>query len=278
MSRVLDAFVRAAGYCLMPRVILLSLLPLLLLVLSSSVLTWLYWEEAVAWVRQTLELSALLGAALRWLESVGAAGLKAVLAPLLLVAVVVPVMVVVCLLVVSLLMTPALVNLVARRRFAGLQQRRGSPWWWSGLRSFGLSVAAVAVLLASVPLWFVPPLMLVIPPLVWGWLTMQVMGFDVLAEHAEPQERLAVMRAHRWPLMVMGVVSGVLGSAPAAIWALGALTLVLAPLVMVVSVWIYTLVFAFTSLWFAHYLLHGLQEHRLAASVAAPTLESESAS
>ena len=39
------------------------------------------------------------------------------------------------------------------------------------------------------PLWFVPPLVLIVPPLIWGWLTYRVMGFDVLAEHASREER-----------------------------------------------------------------------------------------
>ena len=66
-------------------------------------------------------------------------------------------------------------------------------------------------------------------------------------------------------------------------WALGALTLVLAPLVMVASIWLYTIVFTFTSLWFAHYLLAALHERRRETDVeildpaepvdAAPTVD-----
>jgi len=33
---------------------------------------------------------------------------------------------------------------------------------------------------------------------------------------------------------------------------------------MVASIWLYTAVFALTSLWFAHYLLAALQRHRVA--------------
>ena len=36
---------------------------------------------------------------------------------------------------------------------------------------------------------------------------------------------------------------------------MSALALVLAPFLILVSIWLYTLVFAFSSLWFAHYLL-----------------------
>jgi hypothetical protein len=42
------------------------------------------------------------------------------------------------------------------------------------------------------------------------------------------------------------------------------MTLVLAPFLILVSIWLYTLVFAFSSLWFAHYLLAALQRLRRA--------------
>ena len=40
------------------------------------------------------------------------------------------------------------------------------------------------------------------------------------------------------------------------------MTLVLAPVLIVVSVWLYTLVFAFSALWFAHYALAALAKLR----------------
>ncbi|MEY2730791.1 MAG: hypothetical protein RL584_1917 [Pseudomonadota bacterium] len=264
MTAVLDALARSLAYCFMPRVVALSLLPLLMLMACSGLLAWAFWEQAVAWVREALEMSALLAAALKWLEAIGAPSFKAVLAPLILVAAVVPVLVVACLMVVAQFMTPSLVKLVAQRRFAHLERRKGSPVWWSVVRSLGLSALAVLVLLVSTPLWLVPPLVLLVPPLVWGWLAMQVMSFDVLADHATPQERAALMKQHRWPLLGIGVASGLLGAAPGAVWVFSALTLVLAPLVMVASIWLYTAVFALTSLWFAHYLLAALQRHRMA--------------
>mgnify|MGYP003349229424 CR=1 FL=1 len=46
------------------------------------------------------------------------------------------------------------------------------------------------------------------------------------------------------------------------------LTLVLAPLLIAVSIWLYTLVFAFSCLWFVHYLLAAL--HLARGRVTAP--------
>ena len=55
MKLLLDSFWRAAAYCLHPKVIGLSLLPLAIGVGLALGLGWLYWEAAVAGVRATLE-------------------------------------------------------------------------------------------------------------------------------------------------------------------------------------------------------------------------------
>ena len=82
-------------------------------------------------------------------------------------------------------------------------------------------------------------------------------------------------------VLVMGVLSGYLGAAPSLLWASGAMFIVAAPLLVPLAIWIYTLVFAFASLWFAHYLLAALERTRAAAapvrpvSDAAPTMASQ---
>ena len=88
------------------------------------------------------------------------------------------------------------------------------------------------------------------------------MSFDTLAEHAARDERRALLRRHRWPLLAMGIVAGYLGAAPSLLWALSATMLIFAPIIVVVAIWLYTLVFAFSALWFAHYLLAALQDLR----------------
>ena len=270
MKELVDSFWRAAAYCLHPKVILLSLLPLLLAGAALLGLGWFYWEAAVAAVRAALEQWSLVLGFMHWLESIGASAFVAVLAPLIVVALAVPLIVVASLLLVAWLMTPALVRLVAARRFPDLQRKRGSGWFGAALWSLGCMLLALLLLAFSVPLWLIPPLALVLPPLIWGWLTAKVMSHEVLVEHASADERRQLLREQRWPLLAIGIVSGYLGAAPALIWAVSAAALVLAPLLVLLSVWLYTLVFAFAALWFAHFALAALQ--RLRAQAVAPPL------
>ncbi|HEY6133703.1 MAG TPA: EI24 domain-containing protein [Rubrivivax sp.] len=279
MSPVLDAFWRAAAYCVHPRVILWSLLPLAVAGAAVFGLGWYFWEDVVRQVRSALEEWSLVESLLAWLEANGGGAFRSVLAPLVVVALAVPVVVIASLLLVAWLMTPALVRLVAARRFAALQPLGSASAWLQGvLWSIGCALVALLLLCVTIPLWFVPPLVLVLPPLVWGWLASRVLSFDALATHATTAERRAILHAARWPLLGMGVVSGFLGTLPSMVWALGALALVLAPLIALLAVWLYTLVFAFASLWFAHFTLARLQSLRAAnVSSVPPTALPESA-
>jgi len=270
MNPLLDAFWRAVAYCLHPKVILLSLLPLLLAAGLSGGLAYFYWESAIEGLRATLEGWLIVDSLLRWLGSIGGESFRTVLVPIIIIALAVPVIVVVSLVLVALLMTPALVTLVANRRFPLLERRKGAAFWQSVLWSLGCTVAALFALLLSVPLWLIPPLVMILPPLIWGWLSFRVFAFDVLADHASATERRQLMRQHRAPMLLMGVICGYLGAAPSLVWAFGVIAVVLWPLLVVVTVWIYTLVFAFAALWFAHYALAALEKLRQLETVLPP--------
>ncbi|OYU00526.1 MAG: hypothetical protein CFE40_04365 [Burkholderiales bacterium PBB1] len=258
MKLLIDSFWRAAAYCLHPRVIALSLMPLLLMAVAALGLGYFLWDPALAWVRAGLETQVWLGSVMTWFDSMGIGGLQALLAPLLIVFLAMPVIVIVSLLVVAALMTPAMLNLVAERRFQSLERRHGGSTTAGVFASLGATLMALVALVLSIPLWFVPPLVLILPPLIWGWLTYKVMTYDVLAEHATKEERREIVRRHRSALLGMGVLTGYLGAAPSLLWASGVLFLALAPVLVPVAIWIYTLVFAFSALWFSHYALAAL--------------------
>jgi hypothetical protein len=261
VNAIVDAFWRAALYCLHPRVIAVSLLPLLLAGGALALLGWWYWEAAVAAVRSSLEQRELIVSLLDWLDSRGATQLRTLVAPMIVVALAVPLVVLLSLLLVASLMTPAIVGLVAARRFPDLQRKHGAGWLQCLLWALVCSAAALLALVVSIPLWFVPPLILVLPPLIWGWLAHRVLGFDALAAHATPVERRVLLHRHRLPLLFMGLACGVMGTLPSLIWGLSAATLIFAPLLVLLSLWLYMLVFAFAAAWFVHFLLAAL--HRL---------------
>ena len=55
MNKLLDSFWRAAMYCLHPRVIALSVLPLVVMAALSLGVGYFFWESALAAVRGNLD-------------------------------------------------------------------------------------------------------------------------------------------------------------------------------------------------------------------------------
>jgi len=240
MGLLLDSFWRAAVYCLRPRVVALSVLPLLLMVALALGLGYFYWDVAVQGMRAMLDASTLLASVWSWLQGWGLGDVTAVMAPLMVVLAVAPVLVVVSLLAVAVLMTPALVALVAERRFPDLERKKGGSFIASMAWSVGSTLLALVALVVSVPLWLVPPLVLVLPPLIWGWLTYRITGY--------------------------------LGAAPSIVWASGVVFAAAFFILVPLAIWIYTLVFAFSSLWFTHYGLAALQRLRAESAGLAPVV------
>ena len=223
MKLLFGSFWRAVAYCLHPQVLMLSLLPLLVAGVVTLGVGYLYWESALSracarrwstgrWsTRCSSGSRSMLGAGFR----TGIAGADRHRAG-----------------------HPGGGRVhagaggpvdhaghrhagVARGASRTLERRHGGSWWLGVLASFGWTIAALLMVMITLPFWLVPGLALVLPPLIWGWLTAHIMGFDALAEHASRAEREAILRAHRWPLLVMGIVCGFLCGVPSMIWTLG---------------------------------------------------------
>jgi hypothetical protein len=278
MSTLLDSFWRAVMYCMHPRVIFLSLLPFVVMGAVSLALSYFFWEDALGAMRGSLESYELFRDMLPWLEEVGLGGLHRIMAAVLLLFLVIPLIVIATLLLVALFMTPAMVALVSARRFPRLERKKGGSWLGSLLWALRSTALAAAALLGSIPLWLVPPLILILPPLIWGWLTYRIMSYDALAAHASSEELAEIFDEHRGSLLAIGLLCGYLGTVPSLLWASGALFVALMPVLLPLAIWVYTLVFAFSSLWFTHYGLAALEQLRSKRSAAAVPPSSPTAS
>ena len=278
MQMMLDALWRALADCLRVRVMAWSLFPLLLLAVMAALFGVFWWDASVGTVQSWLERASWLQWLWSWMGTATAAA-SAVAAAVTVVLLVSPVMIMIALAVVSVVMTPQMVELVAARRFAHLQRKHGAGWVGSAWWALCATALALLALLLSLPLWLVPPFVLVLPPLIGGWLTYRLMTFDALAEHASKSERQAIFVRHRMALLWIGLCSGYLGAAPAVVWASGVVFAAAFMVLIPLGIWIYTLVFAFSSLWFAHFCLAALQALRAEnAALNPPSLTPSSSS
>jgi hypothetical protein len=265
---VLTAFARAVLSQLHPRMLMLTILPFILSLLLWGLVLMAGLDPLMEWLRIWLSEREGFRIAGSLLGSAGMEAVRIMLAPLLAMWVLLPLMILTALLFVGAFALPAIARHVGDRHYPGLERRKGGSLWGS----VGLSMGAFAVFLVlwllTLPLHLIPPLGVLTQPLLWGWLTYRVMAYDALAEHASDAERRDILKDHRWPLLIIGCVGGLLGAAPTLFWLGGAFWLFLLPLMAGVSIWLYVLVFVFTGLWFEHYCLAVL--NRLRARPAAP--------
>jgi hypothetical protein len=244
------------------RVLALSLLPFFLMVVLAGVLIIGFWEPAQLLVRDALSAWGLLRPLLDWLSAHGMEGLRAMIAPMVLVFLATPVVASLAMVLVVSFMPAVLVPWVAARRFPALARQPAAGFWWGAVRALGMAALAAVLVLLSIPLWLIPPLGVLIPALIWGWLTYQVMWFDALAEYASAQERSELARRHRPWLWGMGMACGLMGGLPSLVWTSWPALLIFAPLLASLAIWIYVWLCSFALLWFTHVGLQALHAHR----------------
>jgi hypothetical protein len=214
----------------------LSLRPFLIVSVLWGCLIWLTWTPAL----EALSLFLTTSVFTSWIQDgliwAGFENARAWIAPLFFVMLISP--------------------------YHDLECKRGGGFFGSFFYTLWSALICLALVMLTLPVWWIPPLVAVLPPLLWGWLTMRLMSYDVLAKHASAEERDILLEKYRWPLLTMGIVSGMLGAVPTFFWATSALALILFPIVSFVALWIYSLIFVFAALWFSHFLLDALKELR----------------
>jgi hypothetical protein len=268
MRPVLMAFGRALLSQLHFRMLMLTVMPFVLSVALWGILLWLGLQPMIDWLQAYFADNGgfrVAGDVLGWF---GLGAIKTVLVPLIAMWVLLPLMILTALVFVGTMAMPAIVRHVGNRMYPELERRKGGSVW-GGLWVASSSFIVFAVLwLLTLPLSIFPPLTFVIQPALWGWLTYRVMAYDALAEHASALECKEILRGHRWPLFVIGAITGAMGAAPTLLWLGGALSVIFFPVLAAGAIWLYVLVFVFTGLWFQHYCLEALAGYR--AIAAAP--------
>jgi hypothetical protein len=272
-AEVVASLARAISGFLNPRVWWLTVAPFVMSAAIWGLILFAGWERANAWVRGFLAQWPALDGVERAIAFIGLGGLHMVFAPFLIIAVAIPLIVATILLLIGVTSMPAVIAHLGRRRFAHLDTLRGGSLLGSiGYGSWS-TVIFLVLMIVTLPLWFVPPFLAIVPPVLWGWLTYRMMSYDALALHASADERRTLLRRHRVPLLVIGIACGLLGAIPAFLWATSIIAIVLFPVIALISVWLYVVIFVFSALWFGHYCLRALEALRAQTPPAATRVE-----
>lgn len=247
-----------------PRIIWLTFRPFILLSLLWGILFYFIWEKSIAIMSDLITNSFITSWLADLMTTAGWEELRAVVAPLLFVGLLIPIITISLLIFIAFTSVPGVVkHLSKQKNYLSMYEANGGGLIGSIGYSFISILICLVLLLLTLPFWWMPPMVAIIPPLLWGWLTMRLMTYDVLAQHASAEERALLISKHKWTLLTMGVISGLMGAVPTFFWATSAFALVFFPIVSFFALWVYSMVFIFSTLWFAHYLLEELRLERL---------------
>lgn len=268
MRAVANAYGRAVLSQLHVRMLVLSAMPLVLSLLLWGLLLYFGLQPLLDWLHTNFVDYEIFRTTSDWLERLHLGFLKSVVVPFFALLLLLPLMILSALLFMNIAAMPFIVRHVGGRHYAKLEQKQGGSML-GGLRAALSSFAVFIVIwLATLPLYIFPPLAMISSAVLWGWLTSRVMSYDALADHASEEERRTIQRERRRDLLVMGLVSGAMGSLPPLLMAFGAVLFVaLLPLALAVMMWLYVLIFIFTALWFQYYCLEALAQLRARAPV-----------
>jgi hypothetical protein len=269
MGAVLRAWGRAFLSQWHGKLLLMSVVPFLLALGVWAVLLYLGLQPLVDYLHALFTEHNLFATSSGMLRSLGLGALTTVVAPLIAMLMLLPLMILTALIFIGVVAMPVIGRHVGLRHYPQLEQRKGG----SILGSIGVALGGMAIFMGlwivTLPLYFFPPLAVLVQALLWGWLTTRVMVYDTLADYASAEERRQILSEHRWRLLIIGVVSGAAGALPGAIWLGGVMAVVFFPFLAAASIWLYVLVFIFTGLWFAYYCFDALARLRAAAAADA---------
>jgi len=100
----------------------------------------------------------------------------------------------------------AMVDHVAKCHYPELVRRHGggvvSSLWNSLVALCGLALLFGITL----PLLLVPPLWVLVPVAVMGWVNQKVLRYNAIADHATPLEMREIFSTHRWALYRLGAL------------------------------------------------------------------------
>lgn len=238
MRQVLNAFGRAVRSLRQPAIVWHLIWPTLAALALWIVIAWFFWDQFSVWIVELFGRFPWMQQYIGQSEASAAVALVAVKVFLWLLLV--PLVYATALLVVATLALPLILERVAAREYADLEQRHGGTVRGSIANA---SIAALVFIIGGLltfPLWLIPGMSVVLPLLLSAYLNQRAYRYDALMQHADSEEMQALVAGERRGLYLVGVGAGLLAYVP--------FVNILAP--------------AFAGLAFVHYCLEALRRHR----------------
>ena len=209
MSQIFYALLRALRDLMQFKIIWIIVWPILV---ASSL--WLavgvvFWDTFSVWIFQGL---AVIGVS-EWIEKIDSAWLAHGIQGLIHLLVFIPLVMATSLIITAVFEMPALINMVAKRRYPDLKRENGGTIVGTVINTvFALSFF-VLIWVGTIPLWALGVGM-VVPFIAAAFINQQLFRYDALSEHANKKEMKVLLRSNRLSLWSLGLLTGMLQYVP----------------------------------------------------------------
>ena len=210
MNDVLKAFGSAFRSVLHPRMLALTIWPMLIALTAWLGLAWFYWDSWSQWLSAMLSASDIVA----WLQQHGFSGAVRYSVWLLLWLLLAPTILITALLIAALVEMPLIVSFVAARDYPALEQHRGGTAAGSVINALAAVLIFAALWIVTLPLWLTGVLAPVLPVVLSAYLNQRLFRYDALSDHASAGEYRAILKSNRGSLYVLGALLALLYYVP----------------------------------------------------------------
>lgn len=202
MNDVLQALANAFRSVLHPRMLMLTIWPMLIALVLWIGLAWWHWAAWSQWLEALITGSD----ASRWLSESTLAFIAHYSAWLILSLALAPMILLTAVLIAAVLEMPLIVGFVAARHYPALEKKRGGTVLGSGVNALVAVSVFIGLWIVTLPLWLTGVLIPVLPLVLGAYLNQRLFRYDALSDHASAEEYAAILEAGWGRMYILGLL------------------------------------------------------------------------
>ena len=210
MNDVLRALGSAFRSLLHPRMLALTIWPMLIALAAWLGLAWFWWDHWSQWLSAMLSASDVVG----WLEQHGFPGIVRYSVWVLLWLLLAPTILITALLIAAVIEMPLIVRFIAARDYPALERRCGGTVAGSIANALIAVLVFAALWVVTLPLWFTGVLAPLLPVVLSAYLNQRLFRYDALSEHASAEEYRAILESSWGRMYGLGALLALLYYVP----------------------------------------------------------------
>lgn len=210
MNDILRALGGAFRSLLNPKMLALTVWPMVVALALWLGLAWVYWDGWLEVIGGWLAASV----AGDWLPRRGFMEVVHYSAVVLLCVLLAPVILLTAVLIAAMIEMPLIVAFVAARHYPALEKRRGGTAAGSVVNALVTVLVFSVLWVVTLPLWLTGVLAPVLPVVLSAYLNQRLFRYDALSEHASAKEYALIIRDRRGRMYVLGLLLALLYVVP----------------------------------------------------------------